>query len=235
MPVYEEVFQIVLGIMHVCDLLRGKVVGVDSTYLTADSLIKALVRREQEEVYGEYLKRLAEEEGVENPTVKDARRFDPTREKKTSSADWKSKTDEDTRITRLKDERTPLAYKPEHVADLEAGAIVAAPVYRADEEDTATSERSQEKARDNILAATRDDDDDDPSTTDSGDGGGGPVEFVADKGYHQAALMLDLGRRGFRTYIPKRRQHGRRRWKDKDPELVRAVMNMRARAKRPKA
>jgi transposase len=235
LSIYEEVFQHVLGIVRDSGLLRGKVVGVDSTYLKADASMKAIVRRDTQEVYRAYLKRLAEEDGIEKPTDEDARRMDRKREKKTSNAEWKSKTDEDARIARLKDGRTRLAYKPEHVADLETGAIVAAPVYRADEGDTATIERSLEKARDNIMAALRNDDDDDPPAASSGDGGGDPVEVVADKGYHKASLLLALENRGFRPYIPERKQRGRRRWKDKEPEIVRAVMNARARAKRPKA
>jgi transposase len=35
---------------------------------------------------------------------------------------------------------------------------------------------------------------------------------VADKGYHKATLLRELKERGYRTYLPERRQAGRRRW-----------------------
>ena len=44
----------------------------------------------------------------------------------------------DARIARIKDGRTRLAYKSEHVTDLETGAIVSASIYPADAVDTQT-------------------------------------------------------------------------------------------------
>ena len=61
------------------------------------------------------------------------------------------------------------------------------------------------------------------------------MEVVGDKGYHKGALLVSLEDNGFRPYIPERKQHGRRRWKDKDPRLVKAVMNNRARSGRAEA
>ena len=158
---YEEVFRFVLGIVETQGLLRGKVVGVDSTYLRADASMKTIVRRDSGQQYDDYLKRLAQESGIDNPTAEDARRMDRTRKKKTSNADWVSKTDDDARITRLKDGRARLGYKPEHVTDLETGAILAAPVYHADVGDAASMESSLDAARENVLATVKSDCDDD--------------------------------------------------------------------------
>ena len=130
--VYDEVFRLVLGIVESKGLLRGKVAGVDSTYLRADASMKSIVRKDTGDDYAAYLKKLCEAQGIENPTVEDARRMDRARKgKKTSNQDWESPTDADARIVRLKDGRTRLGYKAEHVVDLETGAVVAAEVYSA--------------------------------------------------------------------------------------------------------
>lgn len=118
LAVYEKVFQFVLRIVDEEGLLRGKVVGVDSTYLRADASMKAIVRRDTGAQYDEYIKQLAREAGITEPTAEDARRLDRKRKKKTSNKDWMSKTDPDSRVTRLKDGRTRLGYKPEHVVDM---------------------------------------------------------------------------------------------------------------------
>src|SRR3954470_23206325 len=132
--VYQEVFGLVLTIIDSKGLLKGKVVGVDATYLRADASMKAIVRKDTGLSYQEYLKKLCEAQGIENPTVEDTRRMDRKRKgKKTSNKEWKSPTDADARIVRLKDGRTRLGYKAEHAVDLETGAIVAVEMYKADE------------------------------------------------------------------------------------------------------
>jgi transposase len=102
--VYDEVFRFVLGIVESKGLLRGKVAGVDSTYLRADASMKSIVRKETGDDYTTYLKKLCEAQGIENPTVEDARRMDRAcKGKKVSNEDWASPTDADARIVRLKD------------------------------------------------------------------------------------------------------------------------------------
>ena len=78
------------------------------------------------------------EQGVENPTDEEVRRFDRTRKKKGSNQEWESPVDPDSRIAKMKDGRTHLAYKAEHVVDLESEFVVAAPVYAADQADPST-------------------------------------------------------------------------------------------------
>ena len=158
--IYEEVFRLVLGIVEKKGLLKGNVAGVDSTYLRADASMKAILRKDTSQTYQEYLKKLCQEQGIENPTPDDCRRIDRKRKgKRTSNQDWKSKTDADARIMRIKDGRTRLAYKAEHVVDMETGVVVAAQIYAADTGDTSTITPSLEKARENIDAATKSDDD----------------------------------------------------------------------------
>ena len=79
--VYVEVFRSILSVVESRGLLRGKVVGVDSTYLRADASMRAIVRRDTGEKYQKYLERLAKAEGISNPTAEDCRRMDKKRKK----------------------------------------------------------------------------------------------------------------------------------------------------------
>lgn len=242
--VYDEVFRLVLGIVESKGLLRGKVAGVDSTYLRADASMKTIVRKDTGDHYASYLKKLCEAQGIENPTVEDARRMDRARKgKKTSNQDWESPTDADARIVRLKDGRTQLGYKAEHVVDLDTGAVVAAEVYRAEEADTATLRPSLEAARDNADAAamgsnddedSQDDDDAPPPAALTG-AARSTIEVVADKGYHKVELLLELRRAEYRTYIPVPDQKGQRQFGDKGGMLGReAFHDNRKRVRRAK-
>jgi transposase len=237
---FETMFRFVLGVVEKSGLLKGKVMGVDSTYLRADASMKAIVRRDTGEVYEEFIKRLAKEDGIPEPTVEEARRHDRKRKgKKTSNVDWKSKTDEDARIARLKDGRTRLAYKSEHVVDMDTGVVVAAEVYTADQADTTTLPQSLEQGRANVEAARtdkRDDSDDEPPPANVGSAeraGAEVIEVVADKGYHKAALLLSLGQSGYRTYLPEKKQRDRK-WAGKDRDIQHALYANRARTRRPK-
>ena len=58
------------------------------------------------------LTRMAQESGIETPTAEDLARFDRKRKGKTlSNADWKSPTDPDARIAKMKDGTTHLAFQ----------------------------------------------------------------------------------------------------------------------------
>jgi transposase len=245
LAVHQAVFALILGIVESKGLLRGRVLGVDSTYLRADASMKAIVRRDTKESYTEFVTRLATEAGVPNPTAEDARRLDRKRKgKKTSNREWVSQTDPEARIAKLKDGRIRLAYKPEHVVDLETGAIVAAVMHGADVADPASVEASLTEAEANLQtardgapeaaqpkdSAPKDTDEDDPPPCSSRPRG----KVVADKGYHKATLLRRLKTQRYRTYIPERRQAGRRRWTDKGgtPTAV-AFHQNRARGLRP--
>jgi transposase len=198
--VHEAVFARILELAATKGLLRGKTVAVDATTLEANAAMKSIVRRATSETWRQYIRRLATEEGVANPTEEDARRLDRRRKKKrVSNADWQSPSDPASRITKMKDGRTHLAYKAEHVIDLDTEVILAAQIYPGDAGDTATVETSLQKAEA------------------YGDALPIPVvieEVVADKGYHAAATLAACAAIGLRTYIPAP-QCGRRRWDDK--------------------
>lgn len=250
LEVHEQAFGLILGIVEARGLLKGRVLGVDSTYLRADASMKAIVRRDTQESYPEFVKRLCEESGVENPTEEDARRLDRKRKgKTTSNRDWASATDAEARIARLKDGRTRLAYKPEHVVDLETGAIVGVQVHSADRADSATLEESLEGALEKLehvragpgSSEKTVEGDDDSDGEDRGPREGWKhspprsMAVVADKGYHKAALLRRLKEEGYRTYIPDRRRKGTRRWTDKGGRKTAAAFyENRARVSRGK-
>jgi transposase len=151
LAVHEQAFALILAVVHERGLLSGRVLGVDSTYLRADASMKAIVRRDPQESYAQFLTRLAEEAGIENPTAAEAQALDRQRKgKKTSNAEWASATDPEARIAKLKDGRTRLAYKPEHVVDLETGAITGVMVHLADRSDTETLVESLSAAQENL-------------------------------------------------------------------------------------
>ena len=142
--VFDEVFQFVLAIAAEKKLLSGKTVGVDSTTLEANAAMKSIVRRDTGEDWKEYVTRLMREEGVIEPDARaDRRRASPLRQtaeeqEGVSNDEWVSPTDPESRITQMKDGRTHLAYKAEHVVDLESDLILAAEIHPADHADTQT-------------------------------------------------------------------------------------------------
>lgn len=218
--VYESVFTLVLSLVAKHGLLSAKTLGVDSTVLRADAAMKAIVRRDTGDTYQEFLRNLAKADGIEEPTAEDLQRLDRKRTgKKTSNTDWVSKTDPDSRIGRLKDGRTRLSYKAEHVVDLESGIIVSAELFGGDSGDTLTMQDSLEQAgarvrdaRSGEHAADRDDDDPPAGGTGAPSDTGEVIEVAADKGYHKASLLRELKDAGYRTYIPERKERGQRRW-----------------------
>ena len=198
--VFDQVFVFVLSLLEQQGLLRGKAVAIDATTLEANAAMKSIVRKDSGEDWKQYLQGLAQAEGIANPTEADLRRLDRARkDKKVSNAQWKSPTDPDSRIAKMKDGRTHLAYKAEHAVDLVSEAIVAATVTFADKSDPQSAPVTLSLAEANLVLAG--------SATQI-------TETVMDKGYHDNGLLTALAERGVRTYIPERRQKIRR-WTDK--------------------
>jgi hypothetical protein len=166
------------------------------------------------------LTRMAQESGVETPTIDDLVRLDRKRKgKKLSNEDWTSKTDSDAKIARMKDGTTHLAYKPEHAVDLDTGVIVAAPIHPADEGDTATLDATLEEAQKSLsalgLAPTSEE----------------PCELVADKGYHSREGLKGLDGGVWKTRIAEPKPpNGYLRWHG-DEAARQAVYANRSRLK----
>jgi transposase len=223
--VFTEVFQFALRIAVVKDLVTGKTVGVDSTMLEANAAMKSIIRRDSGEDWKAYVTRLMREEGVIEPTHEpndeEVRRYDRKRkDKKVSNEEWVSKTDPDSRIAHMKDGRTHLAYKAEHVVDLKSDLVLAAEITPADQGDTKTMTDSVLQAQLNLQEAG--------STQEI-------EEVAADKGYHAAGTIELCEELEMRTYIPEPQRQHEARWTDKAPGMQQAVYNNRRRVERDKS
>jgi transposase len=218
LDVHDRVFLQVLRIAQDKKLLRGKTVAVDSTTLEANAAMRSIVRKDTGEEYKDYLKRLLTEQGVENPTDEEVRRFDKDRKKKGSNQEWESPVDPDSRIAKMKDKRTHLAYKAEHVVDVESEFVVAAPVYRADQSDPSTLVDSIWTAQVNMALAGSEQE---------------IAEAAADKGYHKAQTLADCEACNTRTYIPEPK--GRHYKSETQAQRRRAVKANRRRTKGAKS
>jgi transposase len=199
--IHEEVFVFVLKIATEKKLLKGKTVAVDSTTLEANAAMKSIERKDTGEDWKAYLTRLAQEEGIENPTDEDLRRFDKKRtDKKVSNDDWESPTDPDSRIAKMKDGTTHLAYKAEHVVDLGSDFVLSATITPANQSDAETLLDSVAQAQLNLDAAGSE------ATIE---------EAAADKGYHKLSTLELADDLDIRTYIPEPKRRYRYRWIDK--------------------
>ena len=224
LEVHVEVFRFVLRVASEQGLLKGKSVAVDATTLEANAAMKSIVRRDTGEDWNEYLKRLMQEEGLieedDDPSDEELRRYDKQRKnKKVSNAEWVSETDPKSRITKMKDSRTHLAYKAEHVIDLETEVVLAAEIYTADTGDTDTLVDSVMEAQTHLNEAGLEAE---------------IEEAVADKGYHAAHTLELAEAMHLRTYIPEPQRKHDRRWTDKPEEFQRVVNNNRRRTKTKK-
>ncbi len=217
LSVHEEVFTKVLAIAQQKKLLKGRKTAVDSTLIEAEAAMKSIVRKDTGDDWKEYLKKLAVESGMENPSDEDLRKFDQQRkDKKVSNDDWHNPHDPDARIAKMKDGTTHLAYKPEHALDVESDLVLAAPVYAADEGDASTLSQTLALAQANLVLA----------------GSEAEIrEVAADKGYHSNETVTWCDSLGIRTYIPERESPHGRRWTDKPAEVKEAVYRNRRRVR----
>lgn len=216
---FDKVFVFVLSLLDKEGVLRGRTLGIDATTLEANAAMKSIVRKDSGADWKEYLRQLAKAEGIENPSDDDLRRLDRNRpDKKVSNQEWQSPTDPDSRIAKMKDGRTHLAYKAEHTVDLESQAIVAPLITHADRSDAQSAPLSLTVAEANLVLAGH---------------SAKAAQLVMDKGYHDNGLLADCAARGVRTYVPERRQKTRR-WTDKPVEQEAAFRANRRRVRSAK-
>ena len=223
---HRLVFVWLLEILAEHGLLHGETIGIDATTLEANAALRSIVRRDTGEQYEEFLRRLAEESGIETPTRAQLARLDRKRAKKGSNEDWTHPHDSDARIAKMKDGRTHLAHKAEHAVDMESGAVVAVTVQAADAGDTRTVQETLAQASEHIevVAELIHDEADTALVADEG-----PAELVTDKGYHSREVVRQLAEAGIRSYISEP-DRGRHRWEGQGAEQV-AVYGNRRRAR----
>lgn len=188
--VYDQVFALILRALQQQGLVKGRHVGIDASVIEANASLKGLVNRQTEEVYWEYVRRLASENGVDPQDADAVRRFDRKRPKKMSNQDWVNPNDPDARIGPTKAGATDMIYKPENTVDLDTGAILNAEVRPGDEADQKDLAAHVLEAQENLNAAKALP----PETL--------TIESAtADKGYHAVAEMGGLQQEGIRTVI----------------------------------
>ena len=181
---HQAVFTWVLQRLADATLVVGRTVGIDATTLEANAAMRSIVRRDTGESYDAFLTRLAEASGLSTPTRAELARFDRTRKKKGSNADWTHPHDPDAKIAKMKDGRTHLAHTAEHAVDLDTGAIVGVTVQDASAGgDTTTLVDTLVTAAEQVEAV----------------GAPGIAEVVADKGYHSNETMVGFAAIGVRS------------------------------------
>ena len=229
---HQQVFAWVLERLAEAGLVKGKRIGIDATALEANAALRSIVRRDNGDSYEEFLKGLARQSGIETPTREDLGRVDRKRKKKGSNREWVNPHDPDARITKMKDGRTHLAHKAEHAVDMDTGAVVAVTLQEAHLGDTTTVKETLAEAGTAVAELIEREAEAQPLEKPQVNLGG-IEEVVADKGYHSGPTLQQMQAAGVRTYIPEKKQAGKRHWVGKDDEQ-RLVYANRQRLQRSK-
>ena len=126
----------------------------------------------------------------------------------------------------MKDGRTHLAHQAEHAVDLDTGAVLAVTLQGADKGDTTTLVETLGEAGMAVAeqvgreAELRPDEAPQVNVA-------GIEETVTDKGYHSGAVVKRMKAYRVRSYIPEKKQKGRRNWAGKAEEQPAVYANRR--------
>lgn len=221
--VYQGALEIVLTGLYEHGLLKGRDLGIDSSIIEANASLRELQHRNTEEAYWEYVKKLAAEAGIDPDDTKAVRRFDKRRKgRRTPNEDWANPHDPDAKVGRTKDGACDMVYQPEHLTDLETGAIIRAEVRTGDRGDSqGLSGRVLEGCRTLAQAC------EDPMQEKVG------RSLTADEGYFSVEEVRALQGEGIRTVMGD--PHGPRRNKDKQCKVTRQTLNSARRAVKSKS
>lgn len=194
---FYALFEHVVKALTKAKLVKGKNLAIDSSIVEANASLASLAHRLTKEEYGAYVRRLAEQAGVDPDDAVAVRRFDKKREgRKTSNKEWENPHDPDARVGKTKRGTTRMIYKAEHVVDLDTGAIVDVRLRHGDEGDaTDLADRIQQTQK--RLERIKDADpgeeqDDDPNI----------LTITADAGYHSTGELTRLRAANVLTIIP---------------------------------
>jgi transposase len=190
LEIYQQIFTLTLQALREHGLLRGKNLGIDSSVIEANASLRALVHRNTEEQYWDYVKRLAAAEGIDPNDTASVRKFDRHREGKGSNKEWQNPHDPEAKIGRTKDGATDMIYKPEAVVDLDTGAIVQADVHPGDQADHKEMATRVLEAQQTINQASGHK----PDTLTV-------TSIAADKGYYSVSELRALQHEGIRSVI----------------------------------
>src|SRR5712675_878484 len=218
---HQAVFTLVLTEVARRGMLKGKTIGIDATTLEANAAMCSIVRRDTGESYMEYLRKLAQQAGLDPGDDEAVRRMDRKRKKKTSNEEWVNLYDPEAEVTKMKDGTTHLAYKAEQAVDLDTGVIVAITTHGGATGDS-ESVRETLPAAGYAVAEQID--------TPTAQGSyrvheQGLCEVVTDKGYHSGAGLAQMSE-SVRTYVSVPQQP-RRNWEGKAEQQAAVYANRR--------
>jgi len=218
--IHDQLFNLSLATLEEQGLVRGKHLGIDSSIIQANASLRGLVHRQTEEAYWDYVKRLAQEQGINPQDSEAVRKFDRKRPKTMSNEEWYNPDEPEAKIGPKKDGAIDMIYKAEIVADLDTGALANANVLPGDQADhEAVSGRFLE-AQQNLNEARQEP----PETLTLKTGTG-------DKGYFVVPELQALQDEGIKTVI--RDPVVNRRLDELSPEARRAVQGARRSVKSP--
>jgi transposase len=220
LDLYQRIFLLTLQALREHGLLRGKNLGIDSSVIEAHASLRALVHRNTEEQYWDYVKRLAAESGIDPDDAAAVRKFDRHRPGKGSNQEWVNPYDPDAKIGRTKDGATDMIYKPEAVVDLDTGAIVQAQVHPGDQADHKEMSTRVLEAQQNINEVAGEELDTLTVQT-----------ITSDKGYYAVNELQALQQEEIRTVIADPIDH--RRLDKLEPDQKKAVQTARRSVKSP--
>jgi transposase len=172
-------------------LMNGKHLGMDTSAMHANASMRKLKNRMTGEKYRAYVKRLAKQEGVDTKDEAAINRFDRKRKKKTSNEEWVNPHDPDAKVGPTKQSNVRMIYKPEHVVDMETGALIDVQVQYGDMADTeALTERvcaAEQRAIDGLGVDAL------------------PIDTITtDMGYYVTEELVQLKLAGIKANIPDR-------------------------------
>ena len=189
--VFRAVFGLILQALKKHKLLKGKRVAIDASVIEANASLRSLEHRLTRDDYWEYVKKLADAAGIDSKDTAAVRRFDKKREDRTTSnKDWQNPHDPTAKVGRTKRGATRMIYKPEHIVDLDTGAILDADIRAGDEHDTDEFAERLLDAEERINTAVGDDADI------------ARIEIaVGDKGYYKVEELTRLQQHDIKTVI----------------------------------
>jgi transposase len=192
LPQIEQMHRVLLEALQQHGLLKGRKTGIDSSIMEANASLRGLEHRNTKEGYWDYVKGLAAAAGIDASDTKAVRRFDKQRPgRKSSNQEWHNPHDPEAKVGRTKDGACDMVYKPEHISDLESGAIIAAEVRCGDAADNdATLKQRLLKARATLKAVL-------PKAQRAK----AMSQVCADEGYFVLEQIAGLQRAGVRTVI----------------------------------
>jgi transposase len=214
--VFDAVHLEVLKGLKAHGLLRGRNLGIDSSIIEANASLSGLASRNTEQSYRDYIKELAREAGVDAEDPAAVARFDKKRQgRKTSNKDWHNPDDPDAKIGRTKDGACDMVHKPEHIVDLDSGAIVDALVRPGDAGDTKEFSKRVVDAVEIIEEL---------HGKEHEEGSSHVKTITTDKGFHEPTeLAIIQQQTGVRTVIGDANE-ARRRLENLEPEQRSAVI-----------